>query len=183
MRLGSIVLAAALVAVPLLTASTAVAQTAAAAPGAPHRPRNWTPLAYKIYAQTLCDQIMAKHPELISTTFHGVPPGLDKVYTMFAGSSPDRIGNTDDPDDVDVSVKGITIIDPRWRRNDPAKKFVVMMPLRNAAHENIGLIVFAYKSPPNDTKSEISYFTDATAIRDGLEPKIPTYGDLFKPAG
>ncbi len=183
MTLRSIVLAGLLAACPLLIATDAMAQAAAPAPAASHRPRNWTPLSYKIYAQTLCDEIMAKHPELISATFHGVPPGLDKVYTMFAGSNPERVGNTDDPDDVDVSVKGITIIDPRWHRNDPAKKFVVMMPLRNVAHENIGLIVFAYKSPPNDPKSEIRYFTDATAIRDGLEPKIPSYGDLFKPAG
>jgi hypothetical protein len=28
------------------------------------------------------------------------PPGQTKVYTMFAGSYPDRIGNPDDPDDV-----------------------------------------------------------------------------------
>ena len=35
-----------------------------------------------------CDEIMAAHSELISITFHGVPPGMDKVYTMFAGSFP-----------------------------------------------------------------------------------------------
>src|SRR5258708_26168764 len=55
--------------------------------------KNWTPPTTKIYAQTLSDQIMAAHPELISVTFHGVPPGMSKVYTMFAGSYPDRIGN------------------------------------------------------------------------------------------
>ena len=55
--------------------------------------KNWTPPAHKMYAQVLSDQIMAEHPELISVTFHGVPPGLSKVYTMFAGSFPDRLGN------------------------------------------------------------------------------------------
>src|SRR5258708_11759640 len=113
--------------------------------------KNWSPPAHKIYAQALSDATMAAHAELLSVTFHGVPPGMAKPYTMFAGSYPDRIGNPDDPDDVDVIVKGITIIDPRWRRTDPVKKFVVQTPLRNAAGENIGLIVFAFRSAANDS--------------------------------
>ena len=77
---------------------------------------------------------MAEHPELLSVTFHGVPPGMEKVYTMFAGSFPERIGNPDDPDDVDVITKGITIVDPRWHRvNDAVKRFVMMVPLRDSA--------------------------------------------------
>src|SRR5713101_1638084 len=66
------------------------AEKASAVPA--QKPKNWTAPATKIYAQALSDEIMAKHPELISVTFHGVPPGLDKVYTMFAGSFPERIG-------------------------------------------------------------------------------------------
>ncbi len=65
------------------------AETAPAAP--PAKAKNWTPKT-KIQAQALSDEIIAKHPELISVTFHGVPPGLDKVYTMFAGSYAERIG-------------------------------------------------------------------------------------------
>src|SRR5215472_5828175 len=99
-----------------LFAPVAMAQTAAK--------KNWSPPSYKIFAQQLSDEIMAKHPELISVTFHGVPPGMEKVYTMFAGSFPERIGNADDPDDIDVTTKGITILDPRWHKNDPIKKFV-----------------------------------------------------------
>src|SRR5215467_6520551 len=114
--------------------------------------KNWTPPGYKIYAQQLSDEIMAKHPELISVTFHGVPLGMERVYTMFAGSFPERIGNADDPDDIDVTTKGITILDPRWHRTDPEKKFVVLMPLREASGENIGLIMFAFKHPVSDTK-------------------------------
>jgi len=164
-----------------LASTTAGAQTPPAA--APPKPKNWTAPAQKIYAQTLAEQIMAKHPELISVTFHGVPPGLDKVYTMFAGSYLDRIGNPDDPDDVDVITKGITIVDPRWRRtNDPVKKFVMMMPLRDAAGENVGLLVLAYKNPPNSGKRETDFFLAATSLRDGLQKQIPSYADLFKPA-
>jgi hypothetical protein len=149
---------------------------------APLHPKNWTAPTKRIYAQSLSDQIMAARPELISVTFHGVPPGLDKVYTMFAGSFPERIGNVDDPDDVDVITKGITILDPRWRRSDPQRKFVVMLPLRDASGENVGLLVLAYKNPEGSTKTEKDYFLAATALRDGLQPKIPTYAGLFEPA-
>src|SRR5438270_8267878 len=90
--------------------------------------RNWTPPSSKIFAQVLSERVMAQNPELISVTFHGVPPGLSKVYTMFAGSYVDRIGNADDPDDVMIIESGITILDPRWHRpKDPIKKFVVML--------------------------------------------------------
>src|SRR5690242_15527273 len=50
--------------------------------------KNWTPPANKIYGQKLSDETMAAHPELLSVTLHGVPPGKTDVYTMFAGSYP-----------------------------------------------------------------------------------------------
>src|SRR5258708_1623564 len=147
----------------------------------PH-PKNWTAPNYKIHGQKLCDEIVAKHPELISVTLHGVPPGLDKVYTMFAGSFPDRIGNSDDPDDIDVTVKGITILDPRWHRNDPGPKFTVRMPLRDAAGENVGLIVFAFKNPANSGKAERESLVVSTRMRDALQKRTPAYQALFDPA-
>lgn len=150
---------------------------------APEHPKNWTPPTAKIYAQKLVDEIMATHSELISVTFHGVPPGQTDAYTMFAGSFPDRIGNADDPDDIDISKKGITILDPRWHRpNDTVKKFVMMLPLRDASGENIGEIVIAYKNPPNSGKGEKDFFLASTALRDRLMKKIASYSALFEPA-
>ena len=148
--------------------------------------KNWTVPTHKIYAQKLSDETMAKHPELLSVTLHGVPPGMNDVYTMFAGSYPDRIGNPDDPDDIDVSKKGITIIDPRWHRtNDNPKKFVVLMPMRDKAGENIGLVVYAFKEPagnPNASAAEKDYFAKSAVLRDELAKKIPSYKALFEPA-
>jgi hypothetical protein len=74
--------------------------------------KNWAPPAYRLYAQALCDRAMVDHPELLSITFHGSPPGKPQIYTMFAGSFPDRIGNID------------TIVDPRWQRRDGIRKLV-----------------------------------------------------------
>ena len=169
----------------LLGSAFALGALAHAAPEKPKK--NWTPPAEKIYAQQLADEIMAHHPELISVTFHGVPPGMDDAYTMFAGSFPDRIGNADDPDDIDISKKGITIIDPRWHRtNDTVRKFVMMLPLRDAAGSNLGELVLAYKNPPHtvsaDSKYERQFFVAAVRLRDSLEKKIPSYGALFAPA-
>jgi len=148
--------------------------------------KNWKAPAQKIYAQKLSDETMAKNPDLISVTLHGVPPGLTDVYTMFAGSFPDRVGNADDPDDIDVIKKGITIIDPRWKRtNDNPKKFVVLMPMRDAAGENIGLVVYAFKEPktnPNASATEKDYLAKSTALRDELAKKIPSYKALFEQA-
>lgn len=145
--------------------------------------KNWTAPSFKIYGQALCDQIMAHHPELISVTFHGVPPGLADVYTMFAGSFPERIGNADDPDDEMVTKTGITILDPRWHRvHDPVRKFVVMTPLRDSSGENIGLIVLAYHNPSDSGKTDLDFFTAARALRDGLQSKIPSYAGLFEAA-
>ena len=145
--------------------------------------KNWTPPAFKIQAQKLSEEIMAKHPELLSVTFHGVPPGLSKVYTMFAGSFPDRNGNADDPDDVMVVELGITIVDPRWNRpKDSPKKFVMMMPLRDAAGGHIGLLVLAYKNAVNSGKSEMDFFVAASKLRDDLQKQIPSYASLFAAA-
>lgn len=150
----------------------------------PEKTRNWTPPSIKPYVQTLSDQIMAAHPELISVTFHGVPPGAaPKTYTMFGGSYPDRIGNPDDPDDVMVSETGITILDPRWHRTkDPQPKYVVMLPLRDAAAENVGLLVLAYKNPAGSGKTDIDFFSAASRLRDELQKQIPDYASLFKSA-
>lgn len=161
---------------------SALALTAIKAHGA--NQKNWTPPAYTIYAQTLADETMKAHPELLSVTFHGVPPGMKDTYTMFAGSYHDRIGNSDDPDDIDVQTKGITIVDPRWHRpNDPVKKFVVQMPLRDATGNNIGLIVYAFKDPSPKSGDERTYYNAALEMRDALEPKITSFEALFQKAG
>lgn len=171
------------VVVAFLGACAALAASSGAC-AAPEHPKNWSVPPKRIYAQKLSDEIMAAHPELISVTFHGVPPGQTDTYTMFAGSYPDRIGNADDPDDIDISKKGITILDPRWHRtNDTVKKFVMMLPLRDVTGENVGEIVLAYKNPPDSGKTEKDFFLASTRLRDSLMKKISSYAALFAPAG
>lgn len=164
----------------VLAASALMAATAHAA-DAPKK--NWAPPPYRIYAQVLSNELMAAHPELLSVTFHGVPPGAAaETWTMYAGSYPERIGNPDDPDDIDVSKKGITILDPRWRRpNDAVKKFVVLEPLRDRNGDNIGLIVFAFRTDAGNA-GERKYAAAAMDLRDALQAKIPSFAALFNRA-
>jgi hypothetical protein len=155
--------------------------TAGAAQTAPAK--NWTAPATRIYAQQLSDETMKAHPELLSVTFHGMPPGATDTYTMFAGSYPERIGNPDDPDDIDVTKKGITIVDPRWHRTkDTSPKFVVLMPLRDQSGANVGLIVYAFKVPAAGNQYERSLYLKALELRDALAKRIPSYAALFAPA-
>jgi hypothetical protein len=149
-------------------------------PAAHAADKNWTPPAHKIYAQQLSDDTMKANHDLVSVTIHGVPPGQTGVYTMFAGSFPERIGNADDPDDIDVSRKGITIVDPRWNRvNDAVPKFVVLMPMRNAAGDNVGLVVYAFKVPARSNRYERTLYTRALNLRDALARRITSYEGLF----
>jgi hypothetical protein len=164
------------------TGAVCAAQSPAPVPQAPAK--IWTSPPGKLYVQTLTDRIMAAHPELLSVTFHGVPPGAaPKTYTMFGGSYLDRIGNPDDPDDIMVIETGVTILDPRWHRTkDVVRKFVVQAPLRDAAGENIGLIVLAYKNPDKGGKTDKDFFNAGTTLRDDLEKDIPSFAALFQPA-
>lgn len=153
------------------------------ATGASAAEKNWTPPSYKIYAQTLSDDTMKANKDLLSITIHGVPPGMNGVYTMFAGSYPDRIGNPDDPDDIDVTKKGITIVDPRWNRvNDTSPKFVVLMPMRDAKGQNVGLVVYAFKVPERSNRYEQPLYLRALKLRDALAKRIPSYDALFAQA-
>ena len=82
-----------------------------------------------------------------------------------------------------ASGAGITIVDPRWHRTkDTVKKFVMMVPLRDAAGENVGGLVLAYKVPSPVARSETEFFAAASALRDELKPRIASHADLFKPA-
>jgi hypothetical protein len=143
--------------------------------------KNWAAPGQRIEAQALVDAIMKQRPELLSVTLHGVPPGEKDVYTMFAGSYPDRIGNKDDPDDIDVQAKGITIVDPRWNRQEAQRKFVVLTPLRDRAHNNIGLVVYAFKSSMTFPDDERRFYLRALELRDDLAEHIASYDALFKP--
>ena len=129
-----VVLAAALAG----TAPSSLAETAAAAKA---KVKNWSAPADKIVAQTLVESLLASRDDLASVTLHGVPPGT-MVHTMFAGSWPDRVGNADDPDDVDIATKAIAVLDPALSRKG---LYEVMLPLKDASDKVIGALVIGFR--------------------------------------
>lgn len=158
-----------------------VAAAADSAAPARVKPHNWVAPEHKLHAQQLVDDVMRDNPELLSLTLQGTPPGSDGTYTMFAGSFPERIGQASDPDDIMVIDKKITILDPRWNRNDPVRKFIVMMPLEDARATPVGLAVIVFRNPIGINKSNVEFLAKAQTIVDRLRPRIPDKTALFKP--
>lgn len=154
----------------------------AATPGAPVE-KNWTAPAWRTQAQALVESTMKANADLLSMTLHGSPPGAAaRTYTMFAGSFPDRIGKVSSEDDVMVIESGFTIIDPRWNKTDPERKFLVLLPLRDVKGRNVGCIVFAFKDPAGSGHGEAHYLARANALRDGLKAGIADHAALFAEA-
>ncbi|MGH7106009.1 MAG: hypothetical protein ACREFT_05840 [Acetobacteraceae bacterium] len=149
------------------------------APPVPHAECwNWRPPAGKTLAQLLVDRIMAIHPELLSLTFHGVPPGTS-AHTMFAGSFPHRIGDADDPGDLFTEKTKSTILDPSL---DQPGKFVVFISLRDASDRPIGTMVIAFKDSGRYRRSEGQYYQAALSLRNAVQKQIPSLQALFDPA-
>src|ERR1700737_4971087 len=128
-----------------------------------------------IYAQTLANEVMANHPELVVIGLHALKPG-NKDETMIA-SNLDRIGKRDDEDDLAVAHERKTILAPNLK--DPTR-FEVAVPLKDATETVIGSlsVVFKYGAGAD----EVRMHATAVAIRDELAGKIADVAVLFKPA-
>lgn len=148
------------------------------APPAAQKPKNWHAPPGRLLAQKLVDEAMAKHSELLSLTLHGIPPGTT-VHTMFAGSFPERIGNADDPDDIEAQENGLTILDPALRHDN---KFVVFVPLRDVSGQRIGTAVIVFKKAAAHPHTDLQYYEMALQVRKELQKGTPSFEALFRPA-
>ena len=90
----------------------------------------------------------------------------------------------DDPDDIDVSKKGITIVDPRWHRTKDTSPEIRCFDAdaRREGQRTSGSIVYAFKVPVAGNRYERTLYTKALDLRDALAKKIPSYEALFAPA-
>jgi len=159
----------------LLAALVCVGPASASAPASTSGPALGKASDNAIYAQTLVNDLMAKHPEVVVIGMHTVKPGA-KQSTMVA-SNLDRIGKQDDEDDLAVANERKTILAPNLK--DPAK-FEVAVPLKDASGKVIGSLSAVFKYAAGD--DEVKMHTVAVAIRDDLAKKIPSVAALFKPA-
>jgi hypothetical protein len=128
-----------------------------------------------IYAQTLINETVAKHPELLVLGMHAIKPGSKGSHMIAANL--DRIGKDDDEDDLAVSKEHKTILAPNIK--EPTK-FEVAVPLKDAGGQVIGSLSTVFKYAAGD--DEVKMHAAAVAIRDDLARKIPNVAALFKAA-
>lgn len=150
----------------------------------PNTPKNWVGPSAKIHAQVLVDELIASHPEIMSITIHATPPGEPAtVFTMIAGSFPDRIGNESSPGDVITIKKGVSQIEPKWGTPDWQKKVSAVLPLKDTAGTYLpAAMVIAFKTAPGNGKIDTDFLAPGIAIRDGLKPRVGSFESLFAPA-
>lgn len=173
----SIVISASLL-LPAEAHAGGVSATALTSAAAAQKPKNWHAPPGRLLGQKLVDEVMAKHPELLSLTLHGVPPGTT-VHTMFAGSFPERIGNADDPDDIEAQENGLTILDPALRHDN---KFVVFVPMQDASGQRIGTAVIALKKDASHPRTALQYYKLALRVTKELQEGTPSFEALFRPS-
>ncbi len=149
----------------------------------PDTPKNWAPPSRRIFAQALIDELIARHPEAISMTMHGTPPGADAgVVTMFAGTFPDRIGNESSPGDIITVKKGVTQIESKWGSANWQKKVSIVLPLKDQAGAYLpAALIIAFATSPEDPRIDTDFLAPGIDIRDGLNNRIASFDALFAP--
>ena len=128
-----------------------------------------------ILAQTLVNEQMAKHPELLVLGMHAPKPGAKDSHMI--ASNLDRIGKEDDEDDLAVARERKTILAPNMKEPD---KFEVAVPLKDANGKVIGSLSTVFKYAAGD--DEVKMHVAALAIRDEVAKKIPSVAALFGPS-
>ena len=126
-----------------------------------------------IYAQTLVNDTMAAHSELVVIGLHATAAGA-KDERMIA-TNLDRIGKIDDDDDVAVATERKTICAPNLK--DPTR-FEVQVPMMDAKGNVVGAIGLVFKYKAGD--DEVELHKKAVAIRAELAARIADKDALFK---
>ena len=127
----------------------------------------------KIFAQTLVNDTMAAHPELVVIGLHAVAPGVTDEKMI--ASNLDRIGKKDDDDDIAVCQERKTILAPNMK--DPTR-FEVQVPLLDSQGRVVGStgLVFKYKAGDD----ELELHRKAIEIRAEFAKRIADKDALFK---
>jgi hypothetical protein len=116
------------------------------------------------YAQSLVDQTLARHPNVIILALHSTPPNTPG--NVIVASNIGRIGKKADEDDMNVIKTGV----PKLEFNDTGDRYEVELPLKDLSGDTLGAVgvVFAYKKG-DDTAA---HQAEAIAIRDAIASRI-----------
>ena len=157
--------------------------TAAFAADAPKK--NWTAPAQKIYAQKLSDETMAKHPELLSVTLHGVPPGRTTCTRCSPARSrahrqSRRSGRHRRHEEGHHHRR--SALASHQRQPEEVRDPDADARRSRREHRPRRLRVEEPAGQPNASKVEEEYLAKSNSLRDDLAKQIPSYKALFDPA-
>jgi hypothetical protein len=128
----------------------------------------------RIYAQTLLDETLAKHKEVVIMAMHVTPPG--KAENVIIASNIGRIGKKADEDDMRVIETG----KPNLEVNKKGDHFEVELVMQDQSGKTIGAVGIVFM---NEKGKEAEFQKKAEQIRDEMKQKTPTIAKLFEPAG
>ena len=130
-----------------------------------------TPVAS--YAQSLVDQTLAQHPNVVILALHATPPG--NPDDVIVASNIGRLGKKADEDDMNVIKTGV----PKLEFNETGDRYEVELPLKDLSGDTLGAVgvVFNYKKG-DDTGA---HQAEAIAIRDALAKRISNPANLVEP--
>jgi hypothetical protein len=124
----------------------------------------------KIYAQTLVDETLARHKEVVIMAMHVTPPG--KTENVIIASNIGRIGKKADEDDLRVINTG----KPNLEVNTKGDHFEVELVMQDQSGKTIGAVGIVFM---NEKGKEAEFQKKAEQIRDEMKAKTPTIDKLF----
>src|SRR4029077_21259142 len=127
--------------------------------------------AKKIYAQTLLDETLARHKEVVIMAMHVTPPG--KTENVIIASNIGRIGKKADEDDMRVINTG----KPNLEVNTKGDHFEVELVMQDQSGKTIGAVGIVFM---NEKGKEAELQKKAEQIRDEMKAKTPTIDKLFE---
>ncbi|MGF6851471.1 TonB-dependent siderophore receptor [Paraburkholderia sp. CI3] len=126
------------------------------------------------YAQTLVDDMIARHPEVMALAMHVRRPSGGVDYPIVA-SNIGRIGKPADADDLRVIESG----KPNIVVGKYGDRLEVELPLQDAAGQTVGAL--AVVLPFKNGEDQAALQKKAEALRDELSKRIPDARALYEP--
>lgn len=125
----------------------------------------------KTHAQKLVDDLLSKHPDVITLALHVTPPkGKDNIIVA---SNFGRIGKKADEDDL-KAMSG----EPIAAAVAKGKRYSVELALRDASNKTIGALSVGFRD--GGTGDAKAFLSNAQALRDEMQKRIPSLESLIE---
>ena len=124
-----------------------------------------------IFAQTLVDELAARHPDLVRIGMHVTPP-QSSVNQIIASNVAEKIGQKSDPEDLKAMESGEPVV---LKEGD---NYDITLPLHDVAGRVIGAIGLTFK--PHAGERPAGAARRARAMAAEVETQIPSAARLFE---